>query len=46
MPVFVDKDSMVIALHDGDSGSAPPTERKMGFLVHLKVKTCEVTLYT
>lgn len=35
MPVLVDKDSVVMTLHDGDSGSAPPTERKMAFLVYL-----------
>ena len=46
IPVFVDKDTMVIALQSGDSGSAPPTERKMGFLVHLEVKKLAVTVYT
>jgi len=45
MPVFIDKETMAVTLHDGDSGSAPPSERKMGFLVHLEVKKLAATVY-
>ena len=45
MPVLVDKKSVVEALRDGDSGSAPH-ERRMAFLVHLNVSQLVVTVFT
>ena len=45
MPVMLDRDP-IITQHDGDSGSAPPSEKKMAFLVHLKVNDLTVTVYT
>ena len=45
MPVMLDHDP-IITQHDGDSGSAPPSQKKMAFLVHLKVNDLAVTVYT
>mmetsp|Transcript_8491 Transcript_8491/g.9877 ORF Transcript_8491/g.9877 Transcript_8491/m.9877 type:complete len:108 (+) Transcript_8491:1361-1684(+) len=45
MPLLVDKE-MMQALHGSDPASAPPTEKKMAFLVHLEVNKMMATVYT
>ena len=46
MPVWVEKDSAVVTFREVDSSSAPLSERKMAFLVHLEVNKMIVTVYT